>query len=114
MWGLDGVALVENLLGRETWNRWVICNDDSTFSFFWDFTPDETDSSYSYLQSIDYAGNFIQEYPVQVSQVNAEYRRINGVVSSINNSAIIVFEDNRNNTELSLYAQRVDAYGEVA
>lgn len=114
LWGQDGVILADSLLWGESWNRWIICNDDSTFSFFWDYSPDGTDSSYSYLQSIDYNGNFIQGDPVQISLVNAEYRRINGVVSSIDNSAIIIFEDNRDGTDLSLYAQRIDAYGEAA
>lgn len=114
LWGQDGIILADSLLWGESWNRWIICNDDSTYSFFWDYSPAGTDSSYSYLQSIDNNGNFIQGDPVQISQVNAEYRRINGVVSSIDNSAIIIFEDNRNGTDLSLYAQRIDAYGEVA
>ena len=111
-WSLNDVT-VSDASGTESFHQ-VISDDSSGAIFTWQHLPGTPGSTDIYAQRVDSAGNVIwADNGVEICMA-AESQSYPKLVGDGNSGAIITWADGRKGVgESDIYAQRIDAMGEV-
>jgi len=113
VWEGEGVEIASNLPMYRSNPNFLYQREDSVIMVYWRNQPEDSDSVNSYIQMIDNEGTLLlPDGGIESSSVMAESRTILGMIPSYDNTTLVIFEDNRDTSSFSLYAQKLSANGE--